>query len=77
MFQFDQGQIGTLTPSPCSNPVPLFQPCSSISNICYNSNSIYSALCLELRCHQRVSRPAADSVSIGAHEKGWWTHAHQ
>ncbi|MCL2750698.1 MAG: hypothetical protein FWE96_06845 [Coriobacteriia bacterium] len=33
MFQFDQGQIGTLTPSPCStltpspcsNPVPLFQ----------------------------------------------------
>ncbi|MCL2750083.1 MAG: hypothetical protein FWE96_03630, partial [Coriobacteriia bacterium] len=25
VFQFDQGQIGTLTPSPCSNPVPLFQ----------------------------------------------------
>ncbi|MCL2528861.1 MAG: hypothetical protein FWE41_00770 [Coriobacteriia bacterium] len=28
MFQFDLGQIGTLTPSPCSttpNPVPLFQ----------------------------------------------------
>ncbi|MCL2529833.1 MAG: hypothetical protein FWE41_05825 [Coriobacteriia bacterium] len=34
MFQFDLGQIGTLTPSPCStpvpiwdtNPVPLFHP---------------------------------------------------
>ncbi|MCL2749856.1 MAG: hypothetical protein FWE96_02440 [Coriobacteriia bacterium] len=33
VFQFDQGQIGTLTPSPCSkaksgtpSPVPLFQP---------------------------------------------------
>ncbi|MCL2529129.1 MAG: hypothetical protein FWE41_02180 [Coriobacteriia bacterium] len=22
VFQFDQGQIGTPTPSPCSNPVP-------------------------------------------------------
>ncbi|MCL2751005.1 MAG: hypothetical protein FWE96_08435, partial [Coriobacteriia bacterium] len=34
VFQFDLGQIGTLTPSPCStpvpiwdtNPVPLFHP---------------------------------------------------
>ena|GEM_PF-38104 len=24
VFQFDLGQIGTLTPSPCSNPVPLY-----------------------------------------------------
>ncbi|MCL2529925.1 MAG: hypothetical protein FWE41_06300 [Coriobacteriia bacterium] len=24
MFQFDLGQIGTLTPSPCSNPVPIW-----------------------------------------------------
>ncbi|MCL2750963.1 MAG: hypothetical protein FWE96_08225 [Coriobacteriia bacterium] len=29
MFQFDQGQIGTLTPSPCSTLTP--SPCTNSS----------------------------------------------
>ncbi|MCL2529079.1 MAG: hypothetical protein FWE41_01920 [Coriobacteriia bacterium] len=31
MFQFDLGQIGTLTPSPCSNPKQLSLPSESVS----------------------------------------------
>ncbi|MCL2529832.1 MAG: hypothetical protein FWE41_05820 [Coriobacteriia bacterium] len=51
MFQFDQGQIGTLTPSPCStpvpiwdtNPVPLFQSGTPTPSPCSNVKTSFRA----------------------------------